>query len=301
MDKLSDYGLSPLTYSGDESAKVRAGMSYALAHGYPTISFPAGKTIYVGGSLDGSDAVIIYAGQTVIGNGCTLKLINNAGLSGGEKMLSVRGGTCRGLKLDGNRATNPSATGIGLRDNSVFDGNEVYEWNMYVISTYNARNIIISNNIIHDFRQYGIATGGGDVDSYDITVTGNRLYNVGDVGIKIRGTVRATISDNIIDVPKVIGTSCRGISLYSLDRRNTDIVINNNIIRGNIGRGSGWCAGISSDPVTNKNIKITNNHVSNCAIGLELPGLGGTVVVTGNHVSDCSSCMSPVYAGTTCN
>ena len=89
----------------------------------------------------------------------------------------------------------------------------------------------------------------------------------------------------------------RGISLYSYDLKNDDILIDNNRITGS-GKG-GNMDGISSDDSQNTRIRITNNVVSKCSVGIDLQFTGG--IITGNKISECSSYISGTSGNTVTN
>ena len=272
-----------------EGAKVQAALDYARDHSISTVVFPKDKVIIT------TSKIIIHAGLNVIGNGCTIKLKDNAGIGSSVQIMSLMDNArCSGIKIDGNRHNNPGggsppgAAGIRLFSGSVFDGNEVFDVDTYTVFTYNADNVIISNNIIHGGRQYGIATGGGDAEgiSHNIRVTGNTIYDQEQVGIKIRGTQDSIISYNTVTLPEIAGFDSEGITLYSLDYGNSNIEISNNIVVGNLGRGSGTGTGIESQSSANTGIKIINNHVSKCDTGIHI--LFNNAIITGNTISSCT-------------
>jgi parallel beta-helix repeat protein len=163
----------------------------------------------------------------------------------------------------------------------------VYGIGAYSLYIYDAKNIAVTNNTIHDGRQYGIATGGGNVKgrSRNITVSGNTFYNMQEVGIKIRGTSDSTIFNNTVTIPEITGKGSSGIRLYSFDNSNENIRITNNTVMGNLGLGEGYSEGISSDDSRNYQISIANNRVSKCDTGIKLRFNDG--IITGNTVSDC--------------
>jgi parallel beta-helix repeat protein len=82
----------------------------------------------------------------------------------------------------------------------------------------------------------------------------------------------------------------RGISLYSYDHTNDNILIQDNTVTGPYEGYDGDA--ISSDPPSNTNIRIINNRISKCSIGIDVRFTGGTI--TGNTISDCSTC---IYGG----
>ena len=192
---------------------------------------------------------------------------------------------CSGLIIDGSHwdPTSPygySDNGVRLGSGVTFTGNEVKNVKSFSVGVYGDSNIQITNNKIHDSLQYGIATGGGvGGESYTISVTGNTIYNCQQVGIKISGTHGAVIRNNTITMAEYSQFG-RGISLYSYDLKNDDILIDNNRITGS-GKG-GNMDGISSDDSQNTRIRITNNVVSKCNVGIDLHFTGG--IITGNKI-----------------
>jgi parallel beta-helix repeat protein len=276
-----------------------------------TLIYPAGKTTVITSFIRFPDGLIVN------GNGCTIKR-GNIGSHAGQMISLGSGGSgaeVYGLIYDGNSfGVHAAGDGIMVNDNSYFHDNEVKNVREYSVLTYGAENVRISNNRIHDGLQYGICTGGGsgsgnDGRSYNIIVTGNTIYNMMEVGIKIRGTTGATIRGNTItmgDSPQSGGdtqshhTTVRGISLYSWDGTNDNILIDGNTVAGPYEGYDGDA--ISSDPPSNTNIRITNNRLSKCSIGMDILFTGGTI--TGNTISDCSTCISGgsgnTMSGNTC-
>ena len=270
IGSLGTYGLSPLTYSGDEASKLQAALDYAKANGYTNISFPSGKTINIG------SRVRFRAGTTTIGNNCIIKRTSSF-----DGAVVVEGATVRGLIIDGgtSAANRDNMNGVYLWSNSVFDGNEVRFFSSYslgCVQSGGTHDVKILNNYVHDSCQYGINTGAGDLSyseyCYNITVSGNTISRCGEVGIKFRGTRNSIASGNhvtIPDAPSLPWTEymdfTRGISLYSLDAGTDNIIIENNTIVGSVGQGIGTCSGIDvDDGGTNTNITIRNNTISNC-------------------------------------
>lgn len=275
----------------EESSKVNTLLTYAKNNGYTTVVFPANKVIITDARIN------VPSGLILIGNGCTLKLKNNAGNDQDPIMALGINATCSGMKFDGNYQNirpipgGPGAVryGIGLKNGSIFDGNEVFNIDTYSVNNYAGSNIQITNNIIHDGRQYGINTGGSDGPSswgYNITVIGNTIYNMQQVGIKIRGTKGAVIARNTIRIPSPPGPGqgSRGISLYSFDEPNDNIQITDNTVTG-VPWGAYWSGCIDSDDQYNTNIRITNNRVSDCSTGIAINFNNG--IITGNTVSNC--------------
>jgi parallel beta-helix repeat protein len=268
----------------DETTKLQTALDYARDHSIHTVIFPGSKVIIV------SQKIIFPSGLNVIGNGSTIKLNDNNELS--DVFVSIRENVhCTGLTFDGNWQNGSSDNGVRLFSGVVFDGNEVKNVRAYSVYLYDASNVRITNNTIHDSRQYGISTGGSDGPGswgYNVTVSGNIISNCNQVGIKIRGASGAIITNNTISVPSVTtdsgdNTLSRGISLYSFDEPNEHIVISGNNITGIV--GSGDTAGISSDDDNNTDITITGNYVTTCDQGIVIMFNNG--VITGNTISHC--------------
>ena len=290
---LADFGIKG--DGTDETTQLQTALNYARDHSISTVVFPQNKVITI------TRVVTIPAGLNVIGNGSTIKRKPTAAMSG--SMVSILDNVyCSGLIVDGSHwdPTSPygySDNGVRLGSGVTFTGNEVKNVRAYSVAVYGDSNIQITNNKIHDSLQYGIATGGGvGGESYTITVTGNTIYNCQQVGIKISGTHGAVIRNNTITMAEYSQFG-RGISLYSYDLKNDDILIDNNRITGS-GKG-GNMDGISSDDSQNTRIRITNNVVSKCNVGIDLHFTGGTI--TGNKISECSSYISGTSGNTVTN
>ncbi|MDD1698850.1 MAG: right-handed parallel beta-helix repeat-containing protein, partial [Methanoregula sp.] len=273
----------------DETAKLQSAFNYARDHSIRTVVFPQNKIIAI------TSMVRIWGGLTVIGNGATIKRKDYSAIYPGSMVSVWDGSRVSGLIIDGNywaddygNPENYADNGVILGSNVVFDKNEVKNVRAYSIEVYGDSNVVITNNKIHDSYQYGIDTGGGvGGESYNITVTGNTIYNCQQVGIKIRGTHGAVIRNNTITMPEN-SQFARGISLYSFDLPNDDILIDSNTITGSFKGGN--MDGISSDDSQNTRIRITNNIVSKCDVGIDLHFTGGTV--TGNKISECSTSIA---------
>jgi parallel beta-helix repeat protein len=194
-----------------------------------------------------------------------------------------------GFVIDGNsRDIYSAGDGVYLNSNVYFHNNEVKNCREYSVSSYGARNVRITNNVIHDGLQYGIATGGGDVNgvTHNIVVTGNTIYNMEEVGIKIRGTHDSVISNNTVTLPEIAGRDVEGITLYSLDYGNANVEISGNTVVGNLGRGSGTGTCIESQSSANTGITIRNNRISSCDTGIHI--LYNNAVISGNTLSACT-------------
>jgi parallel beta-helix repeat protein len=268
----------------DETTQLQAALDYARDHSIHTVIFPGSKVIIV------SQKIIFPAGLNIIGNNSTIKLNDNNELS--DVFVSIRENVhCTGLIFDGNWQNGSSDNGVRLFSGTVFDGNEVKNVRAYSVYIYDASNVLITNNTIRDSRQYGICTGGSDGPGswgYNITVSGNTLSNCNQVGIKIRGTSGAIITNNTIHIPSVTtdsgeSTLSRGISLYSFDEPNVHIVISDNYLAGVV--GSGDTAGISSDDDNNTDIIINDNYLTTCDEGIVIMFNNG--IITGNTISHC--------------
>jgi len=271
----------------DEGPAIQAALNNAASQSIKTVIFPAGKVITTG-------SLRIPKGLTLIGNGCTLRLKENAHTDEDPWTWIYVQENCNvsGFKFDGNRfnGNGKNTDGLMLQGNNIFENNEVFDVNSYSVFVYGhyPSDIRITNNIIRNSRQYGITTGGGDDQSswgYNITVTGNTISDCAEVAIKVRGTKGAIIADNVISIPEK-GVWSRGISLYSWDAPNEDIVIRNNTITGNLDRGSGTSQGICSDDDLNTFITITDNHVSSCDEGIQIAFNNG--IITNNTVFNCT-------------
>jgi parallel beta-helix repeat protein len=293
---IDQYGIKG--DGSDEGPAIQAAFNYAASHSIKTVIFPAGKVITTG-------SLRIPKGLTLIGNGCTLRLKANAHTDTSPwTWIYVQDG-CRvsGFKFDGNRfnGNGMNTNGLMLQGNNIFDSNEVFNCNSYAVFVYGSypTNIRITNNYIHDVKQYGIDTGGSDGPSswgYNVVVTGNTITNCGEVGIKIRGTKDSTISNNNIKVGarNPGGDEPSGIRLYSWDETNTNVKITNNIVTG-IDQNPSAC--IDSDDSDNHGISITGNKVSHCYDGIEIQFNNG--IITGNTISNCVKDLMNYGSGNT--
>jgi hypothetical protein len=293
---LDQYGIKG--DGSDEGPVIQAALNYAASHAVKTVIFPAGKVITTG-------SLRIPEGLTLIGNGCTLRLKANAhtDTSPWTWIYVQEGVRVSGFKFDGNRfnGNGMNTNGLMLQGNNVFENNEVFNVNSYAVFVYGSypTDIRISNNNIHDIKQYGIDTGGSDGPSswgYNVVVTGNTITNCGEVAVKIRGTKDSTISNNIIKVGarNTGGDEPSGIRLYSWDETNTNVRITNNIITG-IDQNPSTC--INSDDSDNHGISITGNKVSHCHDGIDIQFNNG--IITGNTISDCVTPLTNGGSGNT--
>jgi len=293
---LDQYGIKG--DGTDETSKLQSAINYAHAQGYTYVTFPRNKIIGLQSSsirfLDG----IIYNG-----NGCTLKRLNRVDSDVFLRFGAASGGSgleAFGFIIDCNSADIWSAgDGIYLNNNVYFHDNEVKNAREYSISSYGVRNVRIVNNIVHDGRQYGIATGGGDSGgvTHNMQVTGNTIYNMQEVGIKIRGTHDSVISNNKVTLPEIAGQDSEGITLYSLDYGNANVEISGNTVIGNLGRGSGTGTCIESQSSANTGIKILNNRVSMCDTGIHI--LYSNALISGNTLSGCTQFIVNSGSGNT--
>jgi len=284
---VADFGIKG--DGSDETAKLQSALDYAGAHSSKAVVFPADKTIGISRTVETPPKL------ELIGNGCTIKLIDHSGMGYGDSLFVVGAYSyVHDLKFNGNMDNqDDTPNGVYLLTDSRFENNEVFNISAYMLGTYRGDNIIINNNIIHDTRQYGIATSGEGfpvVNDYsnNITITNNTIYNCGQVGIKIRQTSNSLVKGNIITTPKSDPdhNEPSGIRLYSFDGPNDHIIISNNTVTGG---GIPFDEGISSDDAHNTNITITGNNVSNTYYGIHIKFNNG--VVTDNTIFHCVQCI----------
>jgi parallel beta-helix repeat protein len=297
---LDQYGIKG--DGSDEGPVIQAALNYAATHSIKTVVFPAGKVVTTG-------SLRIPVGLTLIGNGCTLRLKANAHTNAEPWTWIYVQQNCHisGFKFDGNRLNGNglNTNGLMLQGNNVFDNNEVFNVNSYAVFVYGnyPSNIRITNNNIHDIKQYGIDTGGSDGPyswGYNVTVTGNTISGCGEVGIKIRGTKDSVISGNTINVgarnKNPLGDEPSGIRLYSWDETNTNVRISDNIITGKDENPS-TC--IDSDDSDNHGISITGNTISHCYEGIEIQFNNG--IISGNTITHCSKGILNYGSGNSLN
>ncbi len=283
---LDQYGIKG--DGSDEGPAIQAALNNAASQSIKTVIFPAGKVLTTG-------SLRIPVGLTLIGNGCTLRLKDNAHTDADPWtwIYVQKNCTVRGFVFDGNRfnGNGLNTNGLMLQGNNSFDNNEVFDVNSYAVFIYGTypANIRITNNSIHDIKQYGIDTGGSDGPyswGYNVTVTGNTLSDCGEAAIKIRGTKDSLIENNTITLgarnTNPAGDVPSGIRLYSWDETNTNVTISNNIVTG-IDENPSGC--INSDDSDNYDISITGNAVRHCSEGIDIQFNNG--IITDNSVSDC--------------
>ncbi len=291
---LDQYGIRG--DGSDEGPAIQTALNYAASHSLKTVVFPAGKVITIG-------SLRIPEGLTLIGNGCTLRLKANAhtDTSPWTWIYVHEGVRVSGFTFDGNRfnGNGKNTNGLMLQGDNIFDNNEVFNVNSYAVFVYGSypSNIRITNNYIHDIKQYGIDTGGSDGAyswGYNVTVKGNTIADCGEVGIKIRGTKDSIISENTVKVGarNPDGDEPSGIRLYSWDETNTNVKITNNIVTG-IDQNPSTC--INSDDSDNHVISITGNKISHCYDGIDIHFNNG--IITGNTISNCVNDITNAGSG----
>ena len=294
MDTMASYNLPAFTFGPyDESAKVQSAINYAVANNYAIVQFPTGgKSISIGTKLNFPKTTASGINITYIGNSCTLRMM--AENFGHDVHYVNMYGKVTGMIFDGDRSYlagvpkslgGPGTTGengVMMFSNSEMDGCIVRNFCAYTVSVFQVpgqTNIKITNNTIYNSWRSGICSGAGDPPpaapfNSAITITGNRIYNCAEVGIKIRGVRGSTVSNNIVTVGSQYGmaSSASGIELYSDDGPNYNTVIDHNTING-VG---GYSIGIESDSGgTNQNIAITNNVITDCYVNMRLPNISG--------------------------
>jgi parallel beta-helix repeat protein len=291
---LTDFGIKG--DGSDETAKLNSAFDYVRSHSIKTVMFPANGVIGISNYVETPENI------ELAGNGCTIRLMNNAKINHENSFFYIHAGDyAHNLIFDGNMNNQGgSATnGVMLYNNVRFENNEVKNVGAYTVSTYTGDNIVINNNKIHDSWQYGIATSGEgfpSVSDYsnNITITNNIIYNCGQVGIKIRQTSNSLVKGNIITIPTSgYDDAPAGIRLYSFDGANNHITITNNQISG---PGDGSIA-ISSDDSANSYISITNNQITNANTGIKITFNNG--IITGNSISYRSTCIANGGSGNT--
>ena len=302
---LVDHGVSG--DGTDQTSALASAISYAHNNGYDYVVFPTNGVVGLK-----SSSIRFLDGITYIGNGCALKRLDRVDSDVFLRFGAASSGSgleAYGLVIDCNTMDiHSGGDGVYLNDNVNFHNNEVKNCREYSVSCYGSDNVTISSNTIHDGLQYGVCTGGGDESgrSHNITVTNNTIYNMMEVGIKVRGTTGATITGNTVtmgDSPNSGGdtpshhTTVRGISLYSFDNSNDDILIQNNTVSGQYKGYDGDA--ISSDDQYNTNIRILSNIVAKCNIGIDIHFNNGTI--TGNTISQCTTCLYNGGSGNTVN
>jgi PKD repeat protein len=293
---LTDYGIK--ADGSDETTLLQSAFNYAAANGKTKIVFPSGgKTIGL------NDYVETPNNVELIGNGCTIKLIDEADINQENSFFYVNDGCyVHDLRFNGNSHNQKGSDyvdaidGIHLYDNVRFEDNEVYNIGAYAINGYHAYNVIINHNNIHDIWQYGISMYGPDNDhSTNIIITNNTFTNCGEQAIKLRQTSNVLIQDNTMS----IGTSPRGYDTpmgigFSDDGSNSYVTINRNIMDAYGVGGTGIWSGIQS----NANVVITNNRITNA----DYAGMIITfdyATITGNTITYRNICIKTDGTGIT--
>jgi len=288
---LTDFGING--DGSDESGKLQAAFSYAEANGIKQIIFPPEKTIGV------NAAITTGHNQELVGNGCTIKLVDSSTINHQAEFFRVHEGCyVHNLKFDGNMDNQsyaygswngrPSSTnGVFLYSGVRFENNEVFNVGAYSVTAYQQSNIIFKNNIIHDTRQYGVALKSDGMLCNNVQIVDNSFYNCYQTAIKLAGASNSLISGNSIIIPEKMpgNDDPEGITLYSLDYRNSGMTITNNTITGH----GGSSKGIRSQTSDNALTKITNNQISNVSKGIIIRFNNG--IVTGNTISGCRQCI----------
>jgi parallel beta-helix repeat protein len=171
----------------------------------------------------------------------------------------------------------------------------VFNVGAYSVTAYQQSNIIVKHNIIHDTRQYGVALKSDGTLCNNVQIIDNTFYNCYQVAVKLAGASNSLISGNTITIPEKMpgNEDPEGITLYSLDYRNTGMTITNNKITGHGGSSNGIGSQSSANAVT----KITNNQISNVGIGIQ--ALFSNGIITGNTISGSGKCIANSGSGNT--
>ena len=237
---LTDFGIKG--DGSDETAKLKSAFDYARSHSIKAVVFPANKVIGLNNYVETPENI------ELIGNGCTIRLLNNAALNHEMGFFYLHAGSyAHHLIFDGNMNNQggTATNGVMVYENAEFAYNEVKNVGAYTVFTYLSDNAYIHDNLVHDSWQYGISTGGTTTPyEVGIRIQNNTIYNCEEVGIKIKGADGAIISGNTVTMPTKsvypgsAGQNAHpiGIHLYSADEPNKNIVINGK--HRNRGR---WC------------------------------------------------------------
>jgi parallel beta-helix repeat protein len=300
---LTDFGIKG--DGSDESVKLNAAFIYATANGKKQIIFPAGKTIGI------NQLIITGTNQELVGNGCTIRLVDNSAVqaSYGDFFRILDGCYVHHLKFDGNILGQShyreypfgypwTTNGVRLMSGVLFEYNEVFNVGAYSLTVYQQHNIVIRNNTFHDTPQYGLALKSDGVLCDNVQIIDNTFYNCYQVAIKLAGGKNCLISGNKITIPSPMKGNVdtpEGITLYSLDEHNENMIITNNIIIGN--GGNSW--GIGSQTSNNPGSKITNNVISRTSTGIY--ALFNNGIITGNKISGSKQCIVNRGSGNTVN
>jgi parallel beta-helix repeat protein len=164
-----------------------------------------------------------YHGIVVTGgnnNAITSNIVRDAG---GNHVA----GFAHGIAVDGNEGFNPA---IG----NIVANNEIYDSYMCGIEIADqASNTIVSGNYVDTTIDasagYGIYAGGSKVESHNITVVGNVVFNAADIGIFVAGTATNLTTKVIVKGNVVDGSGDDGIRFkYATNCVATDNICDNN-------------------------------------------------------------------------
>jgi parallel beta-helix repeat protein len=282
---LTDFGIKG--DGSDETAKLKSAFDYVRSYSIKTVIFPANKVIGINNYIETPENI------ELVGNGCTIKLLNNAAINHEMGFFYLHAGSyAHNLIFDGNMNNQggTATNGVMVYENAEFAYNEVKNVGAYTVFTYLSDYAYIHDNLIHDSWQYGISTGGTTTPyKVGIRIQNNTIYNCEEVGIKIKGADGAIISGNTVTMPtesvypRTAGQNALpiGIHLYSADEPNKNIVITGNTVIGIA--GASWNQGIGSSNSLNPGCKITNNILKNVQNGIDIHYSNS--VITGNTIS----------------
>lgn len=247
-----------------------------------------GSYIYLTiGEYEIEEALVIKENLTITGSISSI-IKKSDSFNGTFGILIKPYGKMDGITFDGNKNGTTSQNGIQLRGNSILTNCILKNLRAYGVECYYGSNMRVTNNIIEDSTQYGIAVTGSLGFNYwnsGVIINNNIIKNCDQVGIKLRFIEDCTISQNTILVPSSV--SAVGIALYHGDGTTHQNVISNNAIR--CQRISGYQSGIISSKDTSASNDssygdlISSNTVSGMYYGIQVES--DDVSVIGNSIS----------------
>lgn len=281
---ILDFGASPSATAADNTTAIQAAIDAANAAGGGAVYIPSGTyNLATGG-------VIMKSNVTVFGDGYASKL------QGPDFIIGVHSG-----------ANPPSAsaalTNCEIRDIHTYctytDPAYQDSWCIYFFinnvnqtsPTVRGSNIRVLNCYVNNSGSSAIMFSGFS----DILIQGNTVLNSGENAIEVQAFWDANyyntgvrIVDNVVDTwgNRAVGGA---IAVFG---RNEGLVVADNIINGQQESGSLRGISIFSANFPTATIgscgSVSNNAVSNCAVGIQDNGTN-RIVVSGNTVNDCTT------------
>ena len=265
-------------FSGTDAAQVI--MQAAMTNSKVLISAGTYIINHAATSLDSlmitSSNVELYgaSGSAQTSNAAILKLANGAD----RRLLSITGTTnvnIHDLQIDGNRANQPQGSGGGSDTG---------------IMAWSNTGLTVSNNYVHDARNFGIDFNG----CTSCTAANNLIVNSDANGMQFEGSGggTTTFNGNTID-----GASDVGITVWG----GNGVIVENNIIRNIMMNTSPWGGNDHTAMYTENNSPnniFRNNTISNVQFGFSDDSSTG-ITVDGNtcYLQSLTGSPYPFWTG----